>query len=280
MKRCPKCGAQFDESFAFCGKCGTKLESVGIDLRKKDGNSSSKTEDPAGDSLLDSAQASYEAGKYSDCVRQLEKAIKSGELGAKRLYGCFLDDSEDFRRAVERYYYSDRIIQQSSSSARTRQTQAYFGLFRKKRTAIICSALLVLGAGIGVWWASYHSPENCFKRGQEALLQKRYEDAADAFRQAAEKGHAEAQNELGICYYNGCGVKENKAEAAKWVRKAAEQGHAEAQYNLGLCYENGWGVEKNATEAEKWYKLAAEQGNEDAKKRLGFLPSLGRLIGL
>ena len=280
MKRCPKCEAQFDESFSFCGKCGAKLESAGIDLRKKDGNSSPETDDSAGDSLIESTQASFQAGKYSDCVRQLEKAIKSGVPGAKRLYGCFLDDSEDFRRAVERYYYSDRIIQQSpsSSSGRTRQTQAYFGLSRKRRTAIICSALLVLGAGIGgsVWWTSYHSPESYIRRGKEALRQNRYQDAADSFRQAAEKGHAAAQYGLGDAYM----LSQSFAEAVNWYSKAAEQGLAVAQFKLGLCYEKGWGVEKNVTEAEKWYSKAAEQGNEDAKKRLGFLPSLGRMIGL
>ena len=31
----------------------------------------------------------------------------------------------------------------------------------------------------------------------------------------------------------------------KWYRKAAEQNYAEAQYNLGVCYYNGQGVAKD-----------------------------------
>ena len=49
----------------------------------------------------------------------------------------------------------------------------------------------------------------------------------------ADQGDAEAQNNLGLRYYNGEGVTKDYAEAVKWYRKAAEQGHAEAQFNLG-----------------------------------------------
>ena len=40
----------------------------------------------------------------------------------------------------------------------------------------------------------------------------------------AEKGDADAQNELGFAYANGEGVVKNEAEAVKWYRKAADQG--------------------------------------------------------
>ena len=56
------------------------------------------------------------------------------------------------------------------------------------------------------------------------------------------------------------------------LRKAAEKGDADAQCKLGVCYLHGEGVEKDEHEAVKWYRKAAEQGNADAKealKRLG-----------
>lgn len=55
---------------------------------------------------------------------------------------------------------------------------------------------------------------------------------------------------------------------------AANQGDAAAQYNLGVCYYNGEGVTQNKTEAARLFRLAAAQGDEDAKKalkRLGLL---------
>ena len=87
---------------------------------------------------------------------------------------------------------------------------------------------------------------------------------------AADKGDADAQNNLGVCYANGSGVELNYEEAAKWYRLAAEQGNAYGQGNLGWCYENGCGVEQSDEEAAKWYKLAAEQGNAYGQGNLGW----------
>ena len=49
---------------------------------------------------------------------------------------------------------------------------------------------------------------------------------------------------------------------------AAEQGDADAQNNLGACYYHGQGVAKDYAEAVKWYNKAAEQGDAEALKRL------------
>lgn len=80
------------------------------------------------------------------------------------------------------------------------------------------------------------------------------------YRKAAEQGYADAQNSLGNRYYNGEGVSQNFAEAVKWYQKSAEQGQMYAQYNLGNCYYNGRGISQDFTEAVKWYRKAAEQG--------------------
>ena len=82
--------------------------------------------------------------------------------------------------------------------------------------------------------------------------------AVEWYLKAAEHGSAAAQNNLGSCYVNGCGVAKDYAEAVKWFHKAAEQGYDVAQYNLGVCYENGWSVAKNYVEAMWWYVKAAE----------------------
>ena len=44
------------------------------------------------------------------------------------------------------------------------------------------------------------------------------------------------------------------------VPKAALQGDAGAQNNLGVCYEYGEGVKQDYAEAVKWYQKAAQQG--------------------
>jgi TPR repeat protein len=52
------------------------------------------------------------------------------------------------------------------------------------------------------------------------------------------------------------------------LTKAAEQGHAAAQYNLGVFYYNGQGVAKDQTTAVQWITNAAEQGHADAQAAL------------
>ena len=82
----------------------------------------------------------------------------------------------------------------------------------------------------------------------------------------AEKGDADAQNNLGFAYANGEGVVKNEAEAVKWYRKAADQGDADAQFNLGKMYAAGRGVVKDEVEAYKWFLLSGAQGTDPAKK--------------
>jgi len=53
-----------------------------------------------------------------------------------------------------------------------------------------------------------------------------------------------------------------------WYRKAAEQGHADAQNNLGVLYMNGQGVPQNRSLAIAWYRQAAAQGNTTAQNNL------------
>lgn len=123
--------------------------------------------------------------------------------------------------------------------------------------------------------------------------------AYDRYRDAAESGDAEAQFQIGNCYYSGNGVDQDDTKALHWWLKAYEQGHAgaraalgldicdnmqaeeheqrtaefeflksgaeagDALYQLGLgqAYLNGAGVEKNVNAAVKWWLKAAEQGH-------------------
>ena len=86
---------------------------------------------------------------------------------------------------------------------------------------------------------------------------------------AAEQGYAPAQSSLGRCYVYGEGVIKDEVEAVKWYRKAAGKGYAKAQFNLGVCYEKGTGVAKNEAEAIKWYRKAAGKGYAKAQFNLG-----------
>ena len=107
-------------------------------------------------------------------------------------------------------------------------------------------------------------------------VEQSYEEAVKWYRKAANQGHARAQCNLGICYYNGRGVEQSYEEAVKWFRKAANQGHARAQFNLGECYYFGYGVEQSYEEEVKWQRKAAEQGDAYAQCNLGYCYGNGR----
>lgn len=82
-----------------------------------------------------------------------------------------------------------------------------------------------------------------------------FEEAVKWLRMAADQGDAGAQNNLGVLYMEGDGVKQGYKEAAKLFRKAAEQGIASAQANLGSCYAGGSGVPQSWGEAYFWWSL-------------------------
>lgn len=92
-------------------------------------------------------------------------------------------------------------------------------------TLAVCVALFAAGC----------SPEYYYEKGEELSKNGEYNKAFEYYQKAAEKGYAQAQFYLGLCYHNGDGVEKNLSEAVIWFRKAADQGFAKAQYDLGIC---------------------------------------------
>lgn len=101
-------------------------------------------------------------------------------------------------------------------------------------------------------------------------------DDIAALHARAARGSARAQNDLGVMYAIGRGVRKDRAEAVRWFRMAAERGNALAQNNLGYAYARGEGVRRDYAEAVRWYRKGAEQGSAPAQNGLGFMYSAGR----
>lgn len=76
----------------------------------------------------------------------------------------------------------------------------------------------------------------------------------------AENGDANAQLNMGRCYYFGNGVAQDYEKSFYWMKKAAEQGHYVAQHNLSTLYYNGWGCTKSISLASEWIKKASDAG--------------------
>lgn len=111
------------------------------------------------------------------------------------------------------------------------------------------------------------TPEEMYQRGQNCSSARNYEEAARWYLCAAERGHPDAQLNLGFAYENGLGVGKNAAEAAHWFREAAEHGYAPAQSRLAYCCERGLGVERDITQAISWADKAGCQGFELGRRQ-------------
>ncbi|WP_106590610.1 SPOR domain-containing protein [Marinobacterium halophilum] len=85
------------------------------------------------------------------------------------------------------------------------------------------------------------------------------------YEQAANKGHAGAQLNLGTLYYFGPD-KPNLERVAYWWEKAALQGEAKAQYQLAVLYLKL--PEPREQDALAWMTLAERNGDDRAKRAL------------
>jgi len=101
---------------------------------------------------------------------------------------------------------------------------------------------------------------------------RQYPEAAKWYAKAAERGNADAQNELGHLYQFGLGVEKDNAQALQWFRKAADQGNPGGQANLGWMYQYGLGVTQDNSQAFQLYqKSALSGGGSPAETRLAFM---------
>lgn len=114
----------------------------------------------------------------------------------------------------------------------------------------------------------------CYANGQG--VERNYEKAFEWYRKAAFKGVLDAMNSAGFYYQKGIGVEKNEKNAIIWYERAAKKGHMVAQYNLAFCYQNGIGVDRDDKMAATWYRKAAEQGHAESQNALGFMLNHGK----
>jgi S1-C subfamily serine protease len=113
--------------------------------------------------------------------------------------------------------------------------------------------------------------------GVAAFNQQRYAEAMRELLPLARQGDANAQWAVGIMYFAGHGVAEDRAEGCRWFRRSAEQGSAPGEYFFGNCYELGVEIQRSEREAVAWYRKSAKQGFAEAEAALGahYIAGLG-----
>lgn len=92
----------------------------------------------------------------------------------------------------------------------------------------------------------------------------------------AKRGDADAQSEVGDCYFDGqlnsigkTIVKKNDKKAFQWYKKSALQENENGLTSLAYCLAEGLGCQKNIPEAIVIYKKAIKKGSSNAAFNLG-----------
>ena len=126
--------------------------------------------------------------------------------------------------------------------------------------------------------AAAQSPQELLTEGNAKYEAGQMEAALELYTQAANKGLAEAQFQLGKMYYLGESGSKDYSSASMWFKRAARQRHAKAEYGLATCYMNGDGLPVNYDQALMYMKASALRGYVPAQRKLAELYSKGVLV--
>ena len=131
-------------------------------------------------------------------------------------------------------------------------------------------------AGYGVQCSKNTSIKNCFQQAEDFHLKEaqkgdtyaqytlglyfieeyfNHKEGMKWLEQAAQKGFASAQTELG----HGFLKLEQYKEAIKWFELASQNGNINSIFQLGIMYHQGKGVPQNYKKAMEFFKAAASQ---------------------
>lgn len=247
------------------------------------------------DALLDLGYYYYKKGKYDDAL----DCFAQCELEVVGLYWAIATICEtkkaDYKNAL---FYYQMAMEMDFPDAIERMAEAYLGdelgLEKDEKTAL---KLFKRAAKLGNAAAQYNlgmayacgyygvtpdkdkalhwlkqsvkgeNPSACLQVGlyyyYTVKTETAYKKAFELFTDAYNLGENEAIINIGLCYLQGNGVKEDKKEAVKCFRTAAEKySSGVAYHNLGICYENGFGVRKDYKKAIEMYGKAVENGEK------------------
>lgn len=97
-------------------------------------------------------------------------------------------------------------------------------------------------------------------------VERDYEKAFYWYSRAVVKGYPHTYFGVARCYLYGAGVPRNVKKAVKYLKRAPK--FSNSLYELGNCYFNGWGVKQDKQEAKRLWQKAADDDSEEARKAL------------
>ena len=137
--------------------------------------------------------------------------------------------------------------------------------------SVSLSAIILLLLGCGNGEEEYNKAMQIANKtwGNPHLGNDTKYEAIELFAIAADKGHADAQYQLGVAYRNGIATRENHEKSAEYFQQAAEQGHPLAKTSFAYFLLRGIGVPKDIEKASKLFHETAAYGDPGAHEELG-----------
>jgi TPR repeat protein len=99
------------------------------------------------------------------------------------------------------------------------------------------------------------------------------------YKKAAKLNEPHAIHNLGLCNFEGEGLRKDEKKGYQQFLRAANLGHSEAKFKVGWCLLNGIGAKKNRRQAIRWLKNAEADGHKEAKSYLRAEKEKGTLWG-
>ncbi|WP_181179678.1 SEL1-like repeat protein [Mesorhizobium sp. B2-7-1] len=83
---------------------------------------------------------------------------------------------------------------------------------------------------------NYYQQWSAIKKARAANLAKDYAEEYRQLSLLADTDNPDGQYKLGVLYWQGLGVAQDRQHALDWWRKAADGGNAQAAYAIGRAY--------------------------------------------
>ena len=114
--------------------------------------------------------------------------------------------------------------------------------------------------------------DGCMNRSGRILVRRSARKTVEWYRRAAELGHANAQNNLGVILSAPGATETSRVEAIAWLKKAARAGSSCAVNNLAITYREDGDLRR----AVFWFRKCVVSGDDGACVELGIHCYWGR----
>lgn len=252
---------------------------------------------PGADALLEKGQAAWEAERYSDAVEAFTQAAHLSSTEAMVQLGHLYEkEGTGIQDTLQSFMWMYKAAQAGDPEG-----QYWCAMKYREGDGVDSSNQL------STYWleraVAQGQKDALVEKGQAAWEAERYNEAAQYFTQAIERGSTRAMVQLSRLYEKeGTGLQDAE-KSVQWMEKAAELGDVDAMkdcmnreyrgvnhkwdfqklrywaekladmedgdgcYMMGLIYYEGYGVAKDMKKASRYLKAAMDQHVEGASKK-------------